>query len=118
RAIGHTPMHEGHPGEIIEMPILTRHQKTGGHDGRWSSRLVTIAMYVPAAVLPIRVEFQFKEARMDWGQQATRRMGTDLPPGKRRNGDPALRDVLEGTSLIPGGLWGNWWRQQFGDLRS
>src|SRR5262245_36177450 len=115
-AIGHTPMHEGHPGKIIEMPILTRHQKTGGNDCRWPSRLVTITVHVSAAILPVRIEFQFKKAGMDRSQETTIR--TDLPPGKRRNGDPALRDVLEGTSLIPGGLWGHWWRQQFGDLRS
>src|SRR5262249_17845966 len=109
-------MHECDPREIIQVPMLTRHQKTCGNDCRWSSWLVTIAMHVSAAILAIRIELQLKKVRTDPCQQAAIR--THLPPGKRRNGDPALRDVLEGTSLIPGGLWGNWWRQQFGDLRS
>src|SRR5262249_26295349 len=112
--VGHTPMHECHPRKIIQVPVLTRDEKTCGYDRWWPSWFVTIAMHVPTAILAIWIELQLKESRMDRGQQAAIR--TYLPPGKGRHRNPAVRHVVKRTGLMPRGIRGDWWCQQLGDL--
>src|SRR5271157_3543653 len=113
-AVALAPMDELNPWEIIQMPMLTGHEKAGRHDRGGLGLPHADAVDVPATVSPIGIELQLEEARLERSQKSA--LGTNVPSRERGHRDANVRRFIERAGGDPGGLACHRRGQQFRHL--
>ena len=106
-------MHEIHPREIVEMPMLARHHEAG-RKHEWRFALCRAVVDVASSVGSIRRLLWLKQPGTDRGQQPALR--ANHPAGKRGHGHADLPGLIEPVGLRALCFRSPWWRQEASDL--
>src|SRR6266487_2165291 len=73
RPAGDFTVHEAHPGEVIQVPIFTCHEKAGRYHRGWRSSRGTVHMDIARPVGPVGIGLELKQAGIERSQRTTTR---------------------------------------------